>query len=139
MQRLWVLRSKAAKTVNNVLTVLSVLLRKAVEWGVIDRMPCSIHILLVVKSEASFHGFDSFERLIVAAKSTAGWRTHLIVLLGGEAGLRCGDMVALQWADVDIANRRLGVRHSDWRRSCFGSGGTLGKVWATLGAGGGRS
>jgi hypothetical protein len=36
------LEKKAAKTVNNVLTVLSVLLKKAVEWGVIERMPCSI-------------------------------------------------------------------------------------------------
>ena len=29
------------KTVNNVLTVLSVALKTAVEWGVIDRVPCS--------------------------------------------------------------------------------------------------
>ena len=30
------LRQKAARTVNNVLTVLSMTLKKAVEWGVID-------------------------------------------------------------------------------------------------------
>src|SRR5438105_11477435 len=36
------LRAKAPKTVNNILTVLSVLLKKAVEWEVIERMPCSI-------------------------------------------------------------------------------------------------
>ena len=29
-------------------------------------------------------------------------RTHLIVLLGGEAGLRCGEMIALEWSDVDL-------------------------------------
>ena len=33
------LRERAPKTVNNVLTVLSVLLKKAVEWGVIEQMP----------------------------------------------------------------------------------------------------
>ena len=31
----------APKTVNNVLTVLSVVLRTAVEWGVIAQVPCS--------------------------------------------------------------------------------------------------
>jgi hypothetical protein len=36
------LGNRAAKTVNNVLAVLGVLLKKAVEWGVIDRVPCSI-------------------------------------------------------------------------------------------------
>ena len=32
------LSTKAAKTVNNILAVLSILLKKAVEWDVIDRM-----------------------------------------------------------------------------------------------------
>ena len=41
-------------------------------------------------------------------------RTHLIVLLGGEAGLRCGEMIALEWGDVDLAKRQLCVRRSDW-------------------------
>jgi hypothetical protein len=36
------LREKAPKTVNNVLTVFSMLLKKAAEWGVIERMPCVI-------------------------------------------------------------------------------------------------
>jgi integrase len=30
-------------------------------------------------------------------------RTHLIVLLGVEAGLRVGEMMALEWGDVDLA------------------------------------
>ena len=39
------LREHAPKTVNNVLTVLSVLLKKAVEWDVIERMPCTIRLV----------------------------------------------------------------------------------------------
>ena len=107
-------RDKAPKTVNNVLTVLSVLLKKSVEWEVIDHMPCTIKVLPVVRREASFHDFDGYERLVEAA-CVKGWRTHLIVLLGGEAGLRVGEMVALHWTDVDFSRRRLCVRHSDWR------------------------
>lgn len=31
-----------------------------------------------------------------------------------EAGLRCGEMIALEWIDVDLVKRQLTVRHSDW-------------------------
>ena len=36
------------------------------------------------------------------------------MLLGGEAGLRCGEMIALEWSDVDLAKRQLCVQRSDW-------------------------
>jgi hypothetical protein len=36
------LKDRSPKTVNNVLTVLSVLLKKAVEWEVLDKLPCSV-------------------------------------------------------------------------------------------------
>ena len=108
------LADKSPKTVNNILTVLSVLLKQAVEWGVIDRLPCSIKLLRVSRTEASFHDFDNYERLVEAACSI-GWQTHLIALLGGDAGLRVGEIVALQWADVDFGRGQFCVRHSDWR------------------------
>jgi hypothetical protein len=38
--------------------VLNVLLKKPVEWNVIERMPCSIQLLPVTRSDASFHDFD---------------------------------------------------------------------------------
>src|SRR5438045_9761541 len=40
---------------------------------------------------------------------------HLIVLLGGDAGLRCGEMMALEWRDVDLQKRQLCVQRSDWK------------------------
>ena len=107
------LSTKAAKTVNNVLTVLNVLLKKAKEWNVIDRMPCSITLLPVPKTSMSFYDFDEYERLVSAA-STVDATTYLIVLLGGEAGLRCGEMMALEWKDVDLAKRQVCVQRSDW-------------------------
>jgi integrase len=107
------LEAKAPKTVNNILAVLSVLLKKAVEWEVIERMPCSIKLLPVPKGSTAFHDFDEYERLVEAAR-VLDPRTHLIVLLGGEAGLRCGEMMALEWSDVDLVNRQLCVRRSDW-------------------------
>jgi hypothetical protein len=39
------LAERAPKTVNNVLTVLSTLLKKAVEWGELQQLPCTIKLL----------------------------------------------------------------------------------------------
>jgi hypothetical protein len=75
--------AKSPKTVNNVLAVLSVLVKKAVEWDVIDRMPCTIRLLPIPKSATTFHDFDQYEHLVEAAKAVDRV-TELIVLLGGE-------------------------------------------------------
>src|SRR5712691_5041138 len=90
------LLDKAPKTVNNILTVLNVLLKTAVEWNVIERVPCTIRLLPVTKGSTKFYDFDEFERL-VAAGQTSDARAYLLVLLAGEAGLRLGEMVALEW------------------------------------------
>jgi integrase len=109
------MEGKAAKTVNNVLSVLNTLLKVAVEWSVIDQMPCSIRLLpMVPPREAPFHDFDEYHRLIGAAKGL-NWRALLIVLLGGDAGLRCGEMMALKWSDIDLERRYLWVHSSEWK------------------------
>jgi integrase len=107
------LQTRAPKTVNNVLTVLNVLLKKAVEWEAIDRMPCAISLLRVSKSSMSFYDFAEFERLVLAAEQLDA-TAALIVLLGADAGLRCGEMIALQWRDVDLDQRQVCIQRSDW-------------------------
>jgi integrase len=61
-----------------------------------------------------FYDFDEYERLVEAAKAL-GPVTHLIVLLGGEAGLRCGEIIGLEWRDVNFENRQLCIQRSEWR------------------------
>ena len=107
------LSTKAPKTINNVFTVLNTLLKAAVEWQILDRVPCTIRLLKVSKPSAAFHDFDTYEHLVESAR-VVGSNTALIVLLGGEAGLRCGEMIALGWADVDLAKRQLCVQRSSW-------------------------
>ena len=107
------LSGKAPKTVNNVLTVLNRLLGVAVEWKVIDQLPCTIKLLPVEASDASFHDFDEYARLIEASRSDP--QAYLIVLLGGESGLRCGEMMALEWTDVDLSRRQLSIRRAEWK------------------------
>jgi len=111
------LARKAGKTVNNVLSVLNTMLRTAVEWGVLESMPCSIRLLKVSRSSVSFYDFEDFERLVSCATQD-GETARLIVLLGGEAGLRCGEMMALEWRDLDLARGGRGqlcVARSDWK------------------------
>src|SRR5712691_2227976 len=108
------LHDRSPKTVNNVLVVLNVLLKKAVEWNVIDRVPCVVRLLPIPKLSAGFYDFDEYARLIDAAKSLDR-STHLIAILGGDAGLRCGEMMALAWQDVDLHKRQLCVQRSDWK------------------------
>ena len=108
------LNTRAPKTVNNILTVLNTLLKTAVAWGVIEKMPCAITLVRAPKTVATFHDFDAYERLVEAAR-TDGAAAELIVLLGGEAGLRCGEIMALEWADVDLEKRQLTVARSEWK------------------------
>ena len=64
------LSARSPKTVNNVLTVLNVLMRTAVERGLIDHVPCAIKMLRTPKTTAAFYEFDQFERLVeVSAQS----------------------------------------------------------------------
>ena len=108
------LTNRSPKTVNNVLGVLSVLLRKAVEWQVIERMPCVIRSLKTPKPAVRFYDFEEYGRLIETAE-VLDPSTHLIVLLGGDAGLRRGEIAALEWADVDLGKRQICVHRSDWK------------------------
>ncbi len=105
---------RAPKTVNNVLTVLSTLLKKAVEWGELERLPCTIKLLANPKKTMWFHDFEEYERLLMVAEKRS-FEAYLMVLLGGDAGLRLGEIVALEWGDADLRERRLTVQRSDWR------------------------
>ena len=66
------------------------------------------------RKTTGFHDFEEYERLLKVAESRSP-DAYLMVLLGGEAGLRLGEIVALEWADVDLRARRLTVQRSDWR------------------------
>jgi len=108
------LAGRAPKTVNNVLTVLNTMLKKAVEWDVIERVPCTVRLLPIPPPSAPFHDFDQFEHLVETARKRS-LETYVVVLLGGEAGLRRGEIAALQWPDIDLKKRQLCVQRSVWK------------------------
>jgi integrase len=107
------LHDKAVRTVNNVLSVLSMTLKKAVEWQVIEHMPCTVRLLKVPQGALGFYDFEEYESLVKAA-GTLDAQALVVVLLGGDAGLRGGEMRALEWTDVNFNKRQLCVARSDW-------------------------
>jgi integrase len=108
------LAGKAPKTVNNVMAILGVALTTAESWSIIERRSCTIKPVKVPKSDAKFYDFDAFERVVTAARADSE-QALLVVLLGGEAGLRCGEIMALEWRDIDLPKRQLTVRQSEWK------------------------
>lgn len=102
------------KTVNNIANVLSKLLNVAVEWNVISIRPCTIKLLKVDAPTPTFYEFDDYARLLEAALKIDP-RIHLMALLGGDAGLRRGEIIALRWQDVDLRRRQLKIEKSVWQ------------------------
>lgn len=112
------LRKKAPKTVNNVLSTLNKLLKVAVKWGArgggIDALPVQIELLKTAPAEMEFYEEEVFQRLVDGA-AAYDERAGLTVLLGGDAGLRMGEMAALEWGDLDFKRGHLHVRRQEWR------------------------
>jgi integrase len=68
--------------------------RWAEEIPVIERSP-RIRLIKVGSYRIRFLDFDEYEALVAAAKSEPEWRAA--ILLAGDAGLRLGELMALEW------------------------------------------
>jgi integrase len=107
------LAGRTAKTINNVLTTLSTMLKAAVDWEVIPDLPVRIKQLRVTTPPMDFFDFDEYERIVAAAEHLDP-RYHILVLLGGDAGLRPGEVRALQWSSIDFSRRLLTVERAEY-------------------------
>ncbi len=96
-------------TVNCILGVLSKLLNFAFDNGVLNRAPVRIKKLKAMAPRVEFYSFDEYAALTAAAKALDP-KLYAMVLLGGDAGLRRGEMAALSWSDVDFDLGQLTVR-----------------------------
>src|SRR3954463_6107719 len=100
------------KTVNDTLGVLSRVLTCAAEWGVIDAAP-RFAKLKAQQPEMEFFDFEELELLVSGARKS-GPEVLAFVLLGADAGLRRGEIIALEQADADYRRGQLSVARSDW-------------------------
>lgn len=104
-------REAKAKTVNNVLSVLSKLLKVAVEWGVILEVPTRISLLETQDAEMTFYEPGDYEELLQAG-AELGPNFELLVRLGGDLGLRRGEIIGLRWSDVDLGRRFVTIQNN---------------------------
>jgi integrase len=114
------LRSKPLKnkTINNVLTVMKTMFGWAEEMGVVEQSP-RIRLLKVAESQVRFLDFEEYEALLSAAKDEPEWRAA--ILLGGDAGLRLGELRAVQWSDWERQIEKLRIERAFYK-------GTLGST-----------
>lgn len=96
------------KTSNNVVAVLSKILRYAEEIELIDKVP-RFKLMKVPEPTFDFLDFAETRRLLDAARDQ-DWRIMILTAL--RTGLRFGELCELRWADVDLVAGRLVVRRS---------------------------
>jgi integrase len=102
----------APKTVNNMLSCLGKTLRYAAENEIIDKIP-RVRFVKVFEKPIDFLDFDEYARLMEAAKADP--ESYPAILLGGDAGLRVGEIRSLKWEDLDLVARRVIVQRTDYR------------------------
>ncbi|RKH39108.1 site-specific integrase [Corallococcus sp. AB050B] len=107
------------KYINNVLAVLHKLLVLAQDQGVIGQIP-RIKVFKTRKPAFDFLSFEEAELLVMNAEPE--WRSLIFVAL--KTGMRQGELIGLQWNDVDLQRGKLHVRRTIWRgTSCLPKGG----------------
>jgi integrase len=100
-------RLLSPKTINNILTVLRRMLVVARKRGLIESVP-DVEWLKSEKPDFDFLDFEEAKRLVAAAEGE--WRT--MILVGLRTGMRIGELLALQWQDVDLVAGRITVRRN---------------------------
>jgi integrase len=93
---------KADKTINNILAVLSKALRYAEDVRLIDQAP-KVGLLRAERPEIVTWSLEEHGRILRAAKEKMEPTWFVAACLTGEAGLRIGEVRALDWRrDVDL-------------------------------------
>ncbi|MBI4820868.1 MAG: site-specific integrase [Deltaproteobacteria bacterium] len=102
--------SRTAKTVRNVVAVLGAALRVADEWKLIDGLPT----IRYPKAEVPTFRFLTLEQCRrLETGTTAYWLPMQI--LARKAGLRLGELCALEGEQFDLSNARVRIDRAVWR------------------------
>lgn len=109
--------SLSPKTVNNHLCVLNKLLKlavKATKTSGLTKMPVEIELLPYESPQMDFYEHEVYEAVVAAAEQIDP-RAVALVLLAGDAGLRAGELRALDRSDADHRRGVLHVQRAEWR------------------------
>jgi integrase len=101
------------KTLLNVLGTLSSVLSTARDWGYMCEQIDVNKLRLPPRSaryEAPHFSLDQLQKILALAQEP--WRTLFCILT--MEGLRAGEVLGLQWPDIDLERELLHVRRSAW-------------------------
>jgi integrase len=100
------------KTVLNVMVVLKVMLKHAVQWGYLDANPAQYaERPRGEKQEMQILTPPEIRRLLDAADESV----RTLILCAVLTGMRRGELLGLRLEDVDLEGRRIFVRRALWR------------------------
>jgi integrase len=99
------------KTVNNVLAMLGKMLRYAVDVGDLGAAP-RIRLLKVAQQPFDFLNFEEYAALLEAARTEP--ESYTAVVFAGDTGARMGELLALEWDDVDFRTGVVRIARSEW-------------------------
>jgi integrase len=106
-------KAVSQKTVLNVLGTLSTILTTARDWGYSCEQ-IDVSKLRLPPREARYEAphftIEQLNRILAIAEEP--WRTLFFILT--MDGLRAGEVLGLQWRDIDLDGRLLHVRRSAW-------------------------
>ncbi|HRI10847.1 MAG TPA: site-specific integrase, partial [Nannocystaceae bacterium] len=117
-------------TTNLVLSKVGRILRFAKKIRLLDTLPEIEKLALPRARPKPVLDDDEVARLIAAA-AAEGPVTELIVLLALDAGLRSGEICALEWADVDLRRGAILIQNNTYRGRKQTPKGTIGKIALT--------
>ncbi|HEX5106171.1 MAG TPA: site-specific integrase [Pirellulaceae bacterium] len=101
---------KSAETIRLVHAVLHRALKQAVRWRLIPfNMAADVDRPKAVKTDISPLTADQVNALLKAAR---GNRQEALYVLAVTAGMRLGELLGLQWSDVDLKGKAVMVQHS---------------------------
>lgn len=98
------------KSINNFLIVMSRCLKIAQEWSVIEKVP---RIKLLKVQIQKFDHLSEKECQDLLDNSDGILKNMILVAL--KTGLRFGELIALEWKDIDYTNNQMTVRQSLYR------------------------
>ncbi len=102
----------SSKTIRHYLNFISDVFGYAVKMGVVSENPCSrVTVPKTVQREKKIYRPQDIERLLALLKDEPmKYRVYFNILV--FSGFRRGEMMGLEWKDVDFENRLISVRRT---------------------------
>lgn len=107
----WLIKhGKQPKNINRMLSCIRACVSKAEQWGLIEHKNFkAVKDIKTTKGRVLFYSPEEIKKILDV--SPDNWK--LVVLLGCRAGLRRGEIVNLDWSDIDLDKRIITVQPKD--------------------------